>query len=236
MQRDASEITVFSVRRESACSECDAEIGRGGLLRLEDGNPLCMACADLDGLVVLPRGDAALTRRARKYSTLSAVIVRFSRTRKRYERQGLLVEEAALRRAEKECLADAEARSRARQRAATRRTEQDADYVKAFAERIGEIHPHGPVAERLEIARHACARSSGRVGRSTAAKELDEWAIDLAVQAHVRHRHSNYDELLVQGIDRQDARVAVAMEVNRVLTAWRNGMADTGFGGDHESG
>ena len=229
MQRDASEITVFSVRRESACSECDAEIGRGGLLRLEDGKPLCMACADLDGLFVLPRGDAALTRRARKYSTLSAVIVRFSPARKRYERQGLLVEETALRRAEEECLADAEARSRARQRAAMRRAEQDADYVKGFSERIGELYPHGPVAERLEIARHACARSSGRVGRSAAARELDEWAIDLAVQAHVRHRHTTYDELLVQGIDRQDARVAVAMEVNRVLTGWRDGIADTGF-------
>ena len=100
-------------------------------------------------------------------------------------------------------------------------------YVKGFSERIG-VYPHGPVSERLEIARHACARSSGRVGRSAAARELDEWAIDLAVQAHVRHRHTTYDELLVQGIDRQDARGTVAMEVNRVLTGWRDGIDDTG--------
>ena len=63
-----------------------------------------------DHLVFLPRGDAALTRRASKYSTLRAVVVRFSRSRERYERQGLLVEEAALTRAEQECLSDAEAR------------------------------------------------------------------------------------------------------------------------------
>ena len=95
-----TDITVFSVVRESECSECGTEIFRSGLLRMENGKPLCMACADLDDLVWLPRGNAALTRRAGRYSTLKAVIVRFSRARKRYERQGILVEEDALRRAE----------------------------------------------------------------------------------------------------------------------------------------
>jgi hypothetical protein len=52
----------------------------------------------MDHLVLLPSGgDAGLTRRARKASTLSAVVVRWSRTRQRYERQGLLVEPAALK-------------------------------------------------------------------------------------------------------------------------------------------
>jgi hypothetical protein len=62
----------------------------------------------LDHLIFLPSGNAALTRRAGKYSTLSAVVLQWSRARKRYERQGLLVEEAALQRAQKECLADDE--------------------------------------------------------------------------------------------------------------------------------
>jgi hypothetical protein len=34
------------------------------------------------------------------------VVVRFSRARKRYERQGILVEEAALEQAEAQCLDD----------------------------------------------------------------------------------------------------------------------------------
>ena len=68
--------------------------------------------ADLDHLAFLAPGDTALTRRARKYSTLSAVVLKWSRARKRYERQGLLVEEAALQRADAECLNDAEARTR----------------------------------------------------------------------------------------------------------------------------
>jgi len=37
-----------------------------------------------------------LTRRSGKYSTLSAVVLKWSRARKHYERQGLLVEESAL--------------------------------------------------------------------------------------------------------------------------------------------
>jgi len=61
-----------------------------------------------------PSGDAALTRRAGKFSTLSAVVLKWSRARKRYERPGLLVEEPARQRAEQECLADAEVRARRR--------------------------------------------------------------------------------------------------------------------------
>jgi hypothetical protein len=70
----------------------------------------------LDHLAFLPAGDAALTRRATKASGLSAVVVRWSRSRKRYERQGVLVEDHALTVAEKQCLSDADARARRRER------------------------------------------------------------------------------------------------------------------------
>ncbi|PYT83667.1 MAG: hypothetical protein DMG40_02520 [Acidobacteria bacterium] len=69
-----------------------------------------MTGADLDELVYVPSGDAALTRRARVHSPLSTVVVRFSRARKRYERQGILVSEVALEQAEAGCLADSELR------------------------------------------------------------------------------------------------------------------------------
>ena len=72
---------------------------KGEFLLMEKGQPLCLACADLDYLVFLPAGDAAVSRRARKHSSLAAVVVRFSRVRKRYERQGLLVTEAGLAKA-----------------------------------------------------------------------------------------------------------------------------------------
>jgi hypothetical protein len=174
-----SEIVVFWIVRDSVCGECGQELGKGRFLRLEAERPLCLACADLDRLVFLGRGDAALTRRASRYSTLRAVVVRFSRSRKRYERQGVLVEEAALTRAEQECLADSEARRLARERAAERRQELDAEYVETFAQRIGDLFPRCPSDERQAIAEHACQKYSGRVGCSAAAKAFEAQAVDL---------------------------------------------------------
>jgi hypothetical protein len=102
----APELVVCSLRGESRCAECGIALGPGDFIFLEADKALCLACADLGHLVYLPSGDATVTRRARGYSQRSAVVVRFSRTRKRYERQGTLVEEAALARAKAECTAE----------------------------------------------------------------------------------------------------------------------------------
>ena len=133
--RRDDEIVVFWVVRPTRCSECDAELDKGRLLRLEQEKALCMECADLDHLEFLPRGDTAVTRRASKYSKLRAVVVRWSRTRKRYERQGILAEPGAIARAEEESLAGAEVRARRQVRAAERRTVEDEEFVAAFAPR-----------------------------------------------------------------------------------------------------
>jgi hypothetical protein len=87
-------LVVINVTRDWSCTKCSAT--GGDLLIMEDAGPVCMKCAGMDHLVFLPSGDAGLTRRARKASLLSAVVVRWSRARQRYERQGLLVEPAAL--------------------------------------------------------------------------------------------------------------------------------------------
>src|SRR5216117_877651 len=113
---EAKDLVVFDILRESKCADCGKELLAGDFLFMEGERPLCLTCADLDHLVYLPRGDTALTRRARKHSSLSAVVVRFSRTRKRYERQGILVQEGALARAEQECLSDEGLRASRRER------------------------------------------------------------------------------------------------------------------------
>jgi hypothetical protein len=217
------EIVVFWVVSDSVCAECGEELGKGRFLRLEAGRPLCLVCADLDHLVFLERGDAALTRRASRYSRLRTVVVRFSRSRKLYERQGVLVEEEGLARAEQECLSDAEARRLARERAADRRQVLDAEYVRAFAQRIGELYPGCPVEEQRAIAEHACQKYSGRIGRSASAKELDATAVDLAIRAHVRHAHTPYDELLASGTARDEARALVVAAVAKRLGQWQRG-------------
>lgn len=211
---------MFFVSRDTKCEECGAEIWKGDLLRLEDRKALCMECADMDHLIFLPAGDAALTRRAGKHSTLKAKVLKFSRVRKRYERQGLLVEEEALDRAEQECLDDEDARAIRREREAERREKLDKKYVEEFGRKIRESYPNCPGGTARSIAEHACRKYSGRVGRSAAAKEFDETMIELAVRAHIRHRHTKYDRLLAQGWDRGEARRAVFDEVEEVIRAW----------------
>lgn len=218
---EREEIKVFITNRESKCDECGEELGRKAWITLEqDKGALCLACADLDQLTFLPAGDTALTRRARKHSALSAVVLKWSRARKRYERQGLLVEESALAQAETECLADQDVRLRHSERESERRAELDQAYVQAFAARVREIFPACPTGREQEIAEHACRKYSGRVGRSAAAKSFDEDAVRLAVMAHVRHRETNYDELLGKGWFRGEARTRVRDDVERICQAW----------------
>lgn len=217
-----NEIKVFISHRDSKCDECGEELGRQAWITLEENKgALCLACSDLDQLVFLPTGDAALTRRSKKYSTLSAVVLKFSRARRRYERQGLLVEEDALALAEAECLADSEVRERRNERARERRAELDEEYVRQFAKRVRELFPKSPEGREQSIAEHACLKYSGRVGRSAGAKSLEEEMVRLAVMAHVRHRETNYDSLLAKGWFRGEARAHVRDRVEAVLETWR---------------
>ena len=164
---DKSELKVFISSRESTCSECGQHLGSHAWITLAgERGALCLTCADLDHLVYLPSGDPALTRRAKKHSRLHAVVLKWSRTRKRYERQGLLVEEEGLERAESECLADAELRQARRMREAERRDVLDKEYVKHYGQEIRRCYPRMPSGLEVKIAEHACLKHSGRVGRS----------------------------------------------------------------------
>jgi hypothetical protein len=214
-----ADLVVVSALGDWSCAECGDD-GRE-LLTMTDAGPLCLRCADLDHLIFLPRGDAALTRRARKANGLSAVVVRFSRARRRYERQGVLVEAEALERAEAQCLADADARARRRIRERARREAQDTELEAALADEIVALFPACPHERATEIARHTAVRGSGRVGRSAAGRALELEAVELAVVAAVRHAETRYDELLMSGVDRDEARLRVRSDVDRVLDAWR---------------
>lgn len=86
-------VVIQPLNTEWTCHRCG---GTGDLLMMENPGPACLRCAGLDDLEFLPAGDALLTRRAKAKSTRYAVVVRFSRTRGRYERRGLLVEPQAL--------------------------------------------------------------------------------------------------------------------------------------------
>jgi hypothetical protein len=212
---------VFETVSDSViCSECKMEMSKGNLLFMEKGQPLCLSCADLDHLEFLPAGDAALSRRARKYSPLSTVVVRFTRARRHYERQGILATPEAIARAEQECIADAPERARLRAYSAGRRWAEDAEFVRELTQAVLRLFPGCPPEEAASIAEHTGLRGSGRVGRSAAGRSLDDGAVTLAVRAHVRHAHTSYDELLMAGVERHGARRQVASSVARVVEGW----------------
>lgn len=96
------ELVVIDARKEWTCHRCG---GTGAYLMMEDGGPACLRCVKLDDLEYVPAGNALLTRRVKARSACYAVVVRFSKTRGRYERQGLLVEPRSLQEVERELTA-----------------------------------------------------------------------------------------------------------------------------------
>lgn len=216
------DISVVAADYAWECASC----GEGGDFFLKGGKgTLCLDCADLGHLEFLPSGDAALTRRAKKASRLSAVVVRWSRRRHRYERQGILAEPAAIEQAARDCLSDEEARAHRRDRDRIRRADEDVRFQGEFAAAIRKQFPGCPPDRAEAIAMHAAARGSRRVGRSAAARKLDPDAIRLAVAASVRHIDTDYDDLLMSGVERESARAEVFDRVEQILNALRDGVA-----------
>lgn len=78
------------------------------------------------------------------HSPLSAVVVRFSRARKRYERQGILVSEVALEQAEAGCLAGSESRAFCR--------EHDAGATRLIGSRVRRSNDSGELSQNIRRA------------------------------------------------------------------------------------
>jgi hypothetical protein len=91
------------------------------------------------------------------------VVVRWSQTRKRYERQGILAEAEAIERAEIECLSDAGVRARRRERDEARRADEDVRLAAELAAAIRALFARclwtGPRRSRVMRRREAAAGS-----------------------------------------------------------------------------
>ena len=225
------EITVFLASRLGVCARCDATLGAGVARTLAQGRALCLACSDLADLAFLPSGDAALTRRATRSAARHAVVLEWSRRRKRYERRGTLVPAEALARAREECAGDESVRARRREKDAVRREAEDKEYLAQVTAALARQFPGCPPEEVAVIAGHACEKHSGRVGRSAAMKDLDPEPMRLAVIAHIRHLHTQYDNLLAHGVDKREARGMIQKKIQMVLTQWSRPLPRTSADG-----
>ncbi|KAL6890667.1 hypothetical protein GGI43DRAFT_213851 [Trichoderma evansii] len=106
--------------------------------------------------------------------------------------------------------------TRERRRGAVER--RDAATEDAFATTIKRLFAKIPEQDLSTILRHALRKRSGRVGR-TGKLDLDKKAY-LAVQAHIRHRHTDYDKITKESKDRNAARDATREKVSRILIEW----------------
>jgi hypothetical protein len=117
-------------------------------------------------------------------------------------------------------LEDAAERAKAKEAGAKLRERQDRELIDRMTVEIGKLFPRCPPSEAAAIAGHTATRNSGRVGRTSAGRNLDEGALTAAVTAAVRHKRTQYDAMLASGMDRSLARQKIADEVEEILEAW----------------
>jgi len=220
---------IFLTKKETLkCSLCSSPVPKGQafVAESEKHKGTCFSCSPFSNLPFLKPGDAAMTRRSKKHSSLCGVVYAWNPRRKRFERRGQYVEGAAITKAEQECRADAAERQLKNQKAAEVRAEQDKIYIREFSKAIREKYPNCPPNREVEIAKHACEKHSGRVGRTAKAKEFDQNMIDLAVEAHIRHTETNYDNQFGNGKRKREIRSNVKDEVSLIMMRWRSSNKD----------
>lgn len=213
-------VHVITDKQGKTCAECELGMPEGEWMFQENGQPLCLSCADLDHLEFLPSGDATLSRRTKKYSGLSAIVMDFNRRRKRYQRLGLLATREGIEQARDSMESDAGKREKQRAAATLRRERDDTELVESVTIQINRLFPSCPIDDAKQIAEHTAERGSGRVGRSEAGREADAKAVKLAVIAHIRHIHTPYDQMLMKGVPRREARTEIQSTVQAKLRQW----------------
>ncbi|KAF2729244.1 hypothetical protein EJ04DRAFT_76151 [Polyplosphaeria fusca] len=95
---------------------------------------------------------------------------------------------------------------------------RDAAVIRKAEAELDDMFPNIPKAEKAIILKRAFQKYSRRVGRSSQTPMPRK--VQLAVIAHVRHKHTTYDALLEQGRDRENARKAVTKKMQEVLRKW----------------
>ena len=181
-----------------------------------------------DGWVLLPPGDAALTRRVKAAG--DHWVVQEKRGRKLFSR-GTWVPAATLARIRAELEAERATESYAKKKEADarRRDKAQAEYVEDF---FGEVvaflafHPtHADLADRLArtVTDHATPVGSGTVART---KRMPvEQRAEAAVIAWMRHQTTGYDGMAIPRVrgKRREVRRMLARRSHELLDCYRRG-------------
>ncbi|KAK3313732.1 hypothetical protein B0H66DRAFT_606978 [Apodospora peruviana] len=162
------------------------------------------------GYVFVPKGNVFVTKICRKKThelrqTLYEVIDKHKKT------LGLRCPAHVLAVVEAEDVASAERRAEAVRK-------RDGVVQGKFADEILRLYPKTPTEEIPKIVKHSLTKRSGRVG-TTSRLDLDE-KVRLAVRAHIRHSHTNYDELLKETKDREASRRQIWPKLHEIAKSW----------------
>ncbi len=180
------------------------------------------------GWILLPPGDAALTRRAKAAGEHWAVAEK--RGRKTFSR-GILTDAAAVERIRAELAAEraTEGFAKKKQSDARRREKVQVEYAGDFRDAVIQFldfHPtHADLAGRLAsaVADHATPVGSGTVAR-TRRIPIEERAA-AAVIAWMRHATTGYDAMVIPRAkgQRREVRRMLAKRSRELLDGYRRG-------------
>ena len=167
----------------------------------------------------LPTGDAFVTRTVKAAGRTGCAWQPRSRHRAHRRLIGLWAPADAIRAAEEQAKATSEKRAAARTVNARSRARREQQYHEQLREAVLaflDFAPeHAELAEQIatEIAAHAAMVGSGRAGR-TQLFSLEEKA-RLAARAHIRHRHTQYEDGQRRPVRRMGRRRALPRDQRR---------------------
>jgi hypothetical protein len=198
-------------------------------VRAVDGKVLAVP----DGWVLLPPGDAALTRRVKAAG--DHWVVQEKKGRKIFSR-GVWVPAATIDRIRLELTAErsTESFAKRKQASANRRDKAQAVYAEDFTGAVVTFlafHPaHADMAQNLAriVADHATPVGSGTVAR-TKRIPLEQRA-EAAVIAWMRHQTTGYDSMSIPRVKgkRREVRRMLAQRSKELLARYRRGDVGTG--------
>ena len=195
-------------------------------VRSADGKVLTVPA----GWVLLPPGDAALTRRVKAAG--EHWVVAEKKGRKVFSR-GIWASAATIEKIRADLVAERSTEGFAKKRAADarRRDKAQAEYVEDFFGAVVDFlafHPtHADLAQRLArtVTEHATPVGSGTVART---KRIPvEQRAEAAVIAWMRHQTTGYDSLVIPRVKgkRREVRRMLAQRSKELLTRYRRGEA-----------
>lgn len=182
-----------------------------------------------DGWILLPPGDAALTRRVKEAG--DHWVVAEKKGRKVFSR-GVWAPRATIERIRAELEAERSSESFAKKRAADarRREKAQAEYVEDFFGAVvaflGFHRNHADLANRMAqaVTNHATPVGSGTVART---KRIPiEQRAEAAVIAWMRHQTTGYDGMVIPRVKgkRREVRRMLAQRSKELLDRYRRGV------------